>query len=221
MIKYILAFMMAIFLIGLIYYAGRVLRAKHDSDIRIVWYFYALTLVVSHLIGFCAVTYGAIDSTGEFRGEAGNLINDLIIASLDINLSLSIIFGALLLILGPQFISYIFSGLLGVAASPIYISESLSFLVWGIVKTFIVVSGILTTILLFGLYLSWSYFQSSNIIAWIIHSLIFCLFSFFVLMVYRESEEFLSDVRNFIPNKVVELFKHVHFWCTRHVNNEK
>lgn len=213
-------FLAGILVVGflwLMHYSGKMLRTKHDSDIRVVWYFYGLTVVISSLIGLWAVNYGAINSSGSFVGEAGAFINNLIKASVDINLSIIIILAFLSLVLLPQFICYLFSGVYGVAKSPIYISESLSFLIWGVVKTFVVVSGVTTTITLFGAVLSWKSFDINNILGWILLSMSFCLFSFLTLMMYRESEEVVKDINNITPDFIINLFNRFHGMLTRNL----
>ena len=52
----------AICLITVIYYSNSKLRNNHKDDLRIVWYFFSLTLVISHIIGLWAISYGAIDT---------------------------------------------------------------------------------------------------------------------------------------------------------------
>lgn len=184
-LPYIGAASLTVLFIIFFYYAGGVLIRRHESDIRVVSYFYSLTVVVSHLIGIWAVNANAINRTGNFEGELGAFIHALLKSTLDINLSLSIIISIFTLILLPQIISYLLSGLFGVAATPKYISQSMSILMWGAVKTFIVVSGVTSTILVFGLILSWESFSVNNVVAWFVLSLALCLFSFLVLLIYR------------------------------------
>ena len=156
---------------GLIHYSNKVLRVKHYEDIRIVWYFFSLTLVISSLIGFWATNYEAIDNKGSFQGETGEIISKLISASIDVNLSFIIIGVIVCLIVVPQILSYFFSGLFGVAGRPIFLNETLSFLMWSIIKTFIVTAGVTTTILLFGSILEWDSFVGSKLFGWILISI--------------------------------------------------
>lgn len=219
MIGYIGILFFSAFMIALLYYSGRVLRKKHEGDIRIIWYFFSLTLVISHIIGFWATGNGAIDASGSFVGGAGAFIEKLITSTLNVELSLYIMAAVVALILLPQFLCYIFSGIFGVAASPIYVGESISFLIWGLIKTFIVVSGVATTILLFGYFLSWKSFNTENIIAWTLISLAFCFFSFITLLLYREYEEMLNDIKKIIPDRLLKILARLHSLFTRHCSN--
>ena len=212
---------LALTFIGLVIYSIKILRVKYQEDIQIVWYFFSLTLVISHLIALWATNQGAIDNVGAFQGEAGQFINNLITAVLDINLSFIIIFSILALILLPQFISYILSGCFGVAAAPVLLNESFSFVMWGIVKTFIVASGVTTTIFIFGTVLSWDSFEFNKVIGWILLSMSLCCFAFFSLLIFRVPKEVLGDVRDKTPNCLVNKFVFINNWLIRHLNKKE
>lgn len=204
-----------------IYYAGSIIRKRNESDIRVIWYFYGLTVVLSFLIGAWSVNTKAINNTGNFEGVHGNFVHTIIASALDINLSFYILVSVFSLIITPQIISYILSGAFGVAKAPRFINESMSFLVWGIVKTFIVASGITTTIPLFGLCLSWDSFSPSKALAWFLLSFVFCSFSFLLVLAYREAEEVLVDIRKYFPERLLSIATTIHQRCTKHSSLEK
>jgi len=213
----ILGGVLGLILFGLIIYSNITLRSKHDEDVRIVWYFFSLTLVVSHMIALWATSNGAIDNNGSFQGEAGEFISKLISASLDINLSFMVLGSVLVIIILPQFLSYLFSGIFGVATKPMLLNESLSFLMWGIIKTFVVTSGISSTIVIFGYFFSWESFEFNEVIGWVLISIGFNSFAFFTLSIFRESEKVLEDITKWCPDKVLNILKDIHEKCTRHI----
>ncbi|MDP5131742.1 MAG: hypothetical protein NWQ54_12725 [Paraglaciecola sp.] len=217
MLGYIGALCVAIFCFAFTCYSIRTLRGKYGGDVRIVWYLFSLTIVISSIVGLWAIDSGAIDSRGSFIGETGGFINKLITATLDIDLSLTIVVTVLALILVPQILTYILSGIFGIAKSPEYVSQSITFLVWSMIKTFIVVSGVLLTILIFGFYNSWDSFGLDNIFGWLLLVVSFCFLSFLVLLLYRESKEFANDVKKFTPGFILEKLSFVHRKCTRHI----
>jgi hypothetical protein len=217
--SYILVLIITIACTGLLYYSGQVLKEHHGDDIRIIWYFFSLTFVISYIIGLWATSNGAIDSSGSFVGEAGDFINKLLTATLDIKLSIYLILAILALILIPQFMCYLLSGIFGVASSPLYISESIKFLIWGLIKTFIIVSGVTAAILLFGSFSSWKSFELKNIFGWSLISLAFCFFSFMTLLLYRESEKMLADIKEIMPNRLLDPLIKLHNFFTRHSAN--
>lgn len=219
MLPYIGAASLTFLCCSFIYYACSVLRNEHAVDIQVVWYFYSFTLVLSSLIGIWAVNVEAINNKGEFVGESGEYINTLITASLDVNLSFAIIFCIFAIIILPQLLSYMLCGLFGVSSTPKYTSESINILMWGIIKTFVIVSGVTTTIPIFGAIFSWDSFKFNNIVGWLLLSIAFCLYSFFVLLVYRESAQVLVDIDRYVPGKLKDKALSVHNWFSRHVGD--
>ncbi len=218
MLPYIGAICLIVLANTFIYYAGSILRKRNESDIRVIWYFYGLTVVVSFLIGVWSVNTKAINSAGNFEGENGIFVHTILASALDVNLSFYILGSVFTLIVIPQIISYIFSGVFGVAKAPQYLNESMSFLVWGIVKTFIVVSGTTIIIPLFGLYLSWESFSASKALAWLLLSFVFCAFSFLVVLIYRETEEVMADIKKYLPERLQRIAAVIHQRCTKHSN---
>lgn len=218
---YVGAFCLIILANAFTCYSCLILRKRNESDIRVIWYFYGLTVVVSFLIGVWSINAKAINSTGNFEGEHGTLIHAILASALDVNLSFYILVSAFTLIVGPQVISYILSGIFGVARAPKFINESVSFLVWGGVKTFIVVSGISTIIPLFGLFFSWESFTASKALAWFLLSFVFCSFSFLVILIYRESEEVVVDVRRYLPKSLLRVAELIHQRSTKYSNLRK
>lgn len=217
MIQYIAATISAIICLLLSYYAGRTLRASHGSDIRILFYLFSLTLVISSVIGIWATNHGAINEAGSFVGEAGQTLSKLITTTLDIELSMQIILSITSIILAPQILCYLLSGIFGVASSPLFISETIGFLVWGMAKTFIVSSGIITSIAIFGIIYSWQSFSAENIMGISVLTLFLIFLSFFTILIYRESDKLTKDIARAIPNPFIKVAKNIHKLFTRHI----
>lgn len=203
--------------IGLLlsYYSIIRVRSEFPEDIRIVWYFFSLTIVISSMVGFWAVNVGAINDSGGFVGESGGFLNKLIMAAVDIKLSLTIVFAIVVLILVPQLLSYVLSGIFGIAKSPVYFFESLSFLTWSMIKTFVVTSGVLFVILIFGVCMGWQSFDGKAVISWFVLAISFCFLSFFVLLLYRCTGEVVSDVQKFTPAFILNILGNIHSCFTR------
>ena len=189
-----------------------------NYTIFLVWFFYFFTVVVSTIIGLIAIDFGAIDGDGSFEGEHGEYLNQLIGISLDIGVSFKIISAVICIIIVPQLFSYLFSGFYGVAKYPVFLGESWSLLVWWIVKTFVVVAGVVTVIPTFGAVLAWESFSLKQIVGWYILAVSFCNFSFGVLVIYREIEEVVDDAGRFIPARVISVFSAAHRWFVRNIN---
>lgn len=95
----------AVFVIG---HAGRRLAERNASDIRIVWYFFSLSLTSTLLIAWWASSVGAIDVTGSFHGTAGSVLHRLLDVMLDLETDLKVLFGLAALVIALNF-SAIFS----------------------------------------------------------------------------------------------------------------
>lgn len=206
----------AIFFICLFvsWYSTTQLRRKHGSDIRVVWYFFALSLVATFGIAWQAADIGAINEHGAFQGSLGEIIKKLLDFMLNINADLKILIGIVLLIVLPQIISYVLSGLAGCATTPLLIEGSLRFLIWGLVKSFVVCAGIILSLAVFGMWKGWDAWWPGAL-ALLYTSALLVMLSFAVLLMYRETEAVTSDIRKHFP-KFVKPFDAIHRCFTRH-----
>jgi len=79
---------------------------------------------------------------------------------------------------------------------------------WGIIKTFIVASGVTTTIVILGSALSWKLFEIDKIMIFIIITLIYAGTAFFSLLAFRESNKFIDYLnQRFTWNRLRSLHK--------------
>ncbi len=202
---------------SLIWYFCSQLTNGHDGDVRVIWYFFSLTIVVSLLIGLWAVSYGSIDGEGNFQGDSGGFLFKLISGSLDVNLSLLIVICIFAVLILPQLLSYVLSGIFGVASTIAFFSESYSFVVWWIAKTFIVASGVMLVVPVFAMVHSWDEFTLNVICFWFMLSIYLCLASFMLLFFYRKGYEFLNKVINKTPECIVKKLSRIHKSFTRNI----
>ena len=140
-----------------IYSIAILLSRKHGRDLRVVWYFFSLSLVITCGIVWWAINTGAIDEHGTFHGNAGDAIKKVLNIMLDLNADIQIFATIAAVITVPQLLSYVLSGFCGCAALPLLIEESFRFFVWNLVKSFAVVSGILLPLALFGAWNHWGH----------------------------------------------------------------
>jgi len=215
MIQLILLTVLVVLFFTVLIYSANTLKTNFGSDIRIVWYFFSLSFVITSLIALWAIGKGAIDNSGKFKGEIGEFLNNLMLGMLDINLSLYLILTIVIVILLPQIISYLLSGLSGTASKPVLIEESLSFVVWGLVKTFVVASGIIFSISIIGYFNNWSSFSISGLYAFLSLSLMFISLSFVSLLFFRETESVLNDFKQYCPTIIYTSLLKTHSWLTR------
>ncbi|MFW1712311.1 hypothetical protein V3H24_23415 [Vibrio parahaemolyticus] len=213
-VKIIVSAILLVLMLGtaIVYFAGQ-LRQQYGADIRVIFFFYSLTLVVTSVIGIWAVCADIIDEKGNFLGDIGGVLLRLVGATLDIEASLYIIAVISIVLLLPQVISYFLSGLFGVATSVLFFSESYSFAVWWVVKTFIVAAGVTTVVPIFALYFSWenfTYVESSFML-----SLCLISYSFILLGLYRKGEHLAQRIFTRLPSWTVRIIRSIHAWCSR------
>ncbi|MDR6676858.1 hypothetical protein [Pseudomonas oryzihabitans] len=186
------------------------LSKNNGSDIRIVWYFFSLTTLISFGIAWTAISIGAIKD-GKFFGYYGDLISELITIMLDIKKDFIIVTSIASLIIVPQLSCYVLSGLSGNAKPPRLIQESLSFVVWSFIKTLVIGSAIISSLgimIMLG-YLSEPKKLAIELIAIGLYSL---LLAYGMIAIYRETK-FIKDLYKNLP-----YLKKIHAWFTR---NEK
>ena len=184
------------------------LREKNGSDIRVVWYLFSLTALITFGVAGVAINVGAVQN-GQFIGEYGALLNSLLGFMLDLEKDFMIVAGITSLVMVPQIACYILSGLSGNAKSPILINASFSFLVWGVIKSLVVCSAIIFSV---GFLCLFGYLTESR------HNTLFffgtgpyvLLLAFGILSVYREGELFAHYLGKRAP-----CLRLVHEWFTR------
>lgn len=202
------AFFLITFLIGTIAGITYLLREKNGSDIRVVWYLSSLTVMITFGVAWIAISAGAIKD-GQFIGEYGAWLNNFIGFMLDIEKDFLIVTGVASLIMVPQFACYILSGLSGNAKSPMLMNASLSFLVWGIIKSLVVCASILVSL---GALCLIGYLPESGHTSWFFvgTGLYSLLLAFSIIFFYREGEQLARYMGKHVP-----CLKAVHIWFTR------
>lgn len=132
-------------------FMGRRLAPRHGSDIRLLGYFFWLTVVLTVFIAFWAQDSGAIDTQGRAQNRVGGWIVALLGMVLDVDGALYL-FGAILaLVVLPQWLNYLcFSGPFGCASAPILAGPAVGFFVISMAKTMVVAAAVLMTLAVYG-----------------------------------------------------------------------
>jgi len=196
-------------------YAATKLRHKNGSDIRLVWYFFSLSLTVTSSITLWAFSVGWIDKQGNFQGRLGAFIGKLLHVMLDLNTDIAIVASLAALVAVPQILSYFLSGLSGWATAPILFRQSIAFVVWGTVKSFAVAAGILFPLWLIGSVLHWKGWDIVGATALLLLALGMLSLAFSVLVFYREAEEVIEAGYKKMPRRLRRIFLLSHSWMTR------
>lgn len=199
------------------WYSIRQLRKDHGGDVRVVWYLFSLTFVITYGIASWAVSNEVLNEH-RFEGELGAHLEQLLKAMLNLEASLIFVLAIAGLIVLPQLISYFLSGLSGCAGTPFLIEGSLSFLVWGLVKSFAVCGGIIISLAVFGIWHDWDTWQQDSLVMTYTSSMLIML-SFTVLLMYREAETVATDIQKHFPKLYAKCLA-IHLWCTRHTTSK-
>lgn len=203
----------AVFVIG---HAGRRLAERNASDIRIVWYFFSLSLTSTLLIAWWASSVGAIDATGSFHGTAGSVLHRLLDVMLDLETDLKVLFGLAALVIAPQLLGYLLSSPFGCSTAPILVGPTFRFVFWSVVKFFVVAAGIFLVIAWYGWAHGWSGLDGRKAAGLTLTGLLMLVLAFALLYLYRDLDKAAAPegVRD-----IVRLRQHaIRFasWASRH-----
>lgn len=163
------------------------LADSHAGDVRVVCYFFSLSFVCTSLVATWANGVGAIDKAGQFQGQFGPLINDVLAFMLDLQADVFAFAAILIVVVVPQGACYVLSGLFGCAAAPLFVGDALQFFVWGVVKSFVVASGIVLALAVCGAAHGWTNFQWSGLASMLFTALSLLVVSFGCLFMYRDA----------------------------------
>lgn len=212
---YILSLLVLLLCLFALHFILSEISKNKPSDIRIVWYFFFLSATITFLLFGWARAYGAIDAEGRFHGKSGEILSFLLQASLGIEGSILLGLGILILIVGPQILNYIFSGLYGCATSPIFASETSTFVSWGFIKTFVVAAGVVIPLGICGQIDPASNWKFEKTIGWILLGLMLIVIAYGWLYCHRNASLISSSLINIFPEIYRERILSAHRWMTR------
>lgn len=201
-----------------IWLTGRKLANGHGSDIRIVWYLFSLALTSTFFVAWWASGAGAIDATGSFRGMAGSVLRELLMVTIDITSSIKFYGGIVALVVVPQFMSWVLSGLFGCAAAPILVGPTFRFFFWSIVKSFVVAAGVILATGVFGWAQGWDGVNATKAITQAGSALISIAASLTLIYYFRDLElRVPASVPNASAAKVGNALRRINAWMNRRI----
>ncbi|WP_206169045.1 MULTISPECIES: hypothetical protein, partial [unclassified Variovorax] len=203
----------------IIWYTGRKLASRNFSDIRIVWYLFSLTLTVTLLIACWASSAGAIDGAGSFQGAAGAVLLKLLKSTLDLETAFIVYGGVVALIVFPQFASWVLSGLHGCASTPILVGPAFRFFFWSVVKSLVVVAGVILTTGVYGWLIGWEGMTARQTTVHACIALMSLVVAFALLYVYRDPDDALAPTSNPSPRaaKLCNFILQINAWMNRRI----
>lgn len=214
----------AIYLVAAIAFIGHVCKrlaaVRHGSDIRVVWYLFSLASTVTVLIGLWAKGKGALDANGQPHGAVGDAIFAALSFMLDLKGDITL-FGTLVaLVVVPQCVSWVLSGLSGCARAPIFVAPAFRFFFWSVLKSMVVVSGILFSVASFARIEGWNGMDTRTFLETSGAALILIIFSFLALHAYRDVGSMFTPSAKPDFVKLRRLLQRINAWMNRRMPKE-
>lgn len=202
-------------LLYLLYISIMQLRLKHAGYVRAMWYMFSFAGCMTLVVGCWANEVGAFDAQGKPQGRIGEFIMNLIPIILDVNHEAELIFTVVFLVVAPQFLSYILSGVFGCAEEPVFVNAILTFATWFLAKSFATVSAVFFTIAPFAAFSGWPNFGALNSLRLILLAIFAVSVSFGILLFHYEADALLAEMSRQFP-KLGELLKRIHRRATKY-----
>lgn len=166
---------------------GTQLRKRHPGDINTLWYAFSLTIVLTTEIALWAAFAGHIDHHGNPRDHVGAFIQVLLEHAIDVQSEILLFVGIAAIVLLPQFLAYLLSGLFfGVAGAPIFVNFMFTFFVWGVAKALVSLAGIIVVVLIIGALQGWAGTTPDKILFIMFGAALCVLAAFVCLSLYRD-----------------------------------
>jgi hypothetical protein len=208
----------AIYLVAAVAFIGYIckkLAVRHGSDIRVVWYLLSLASTVTFLIAMWARSKGALDENGNPHGAAGDAVYIILTFMLDFEGDMKL-FGTLVaLVVIPQCASWVLSGLSGCATAPILVVPAFRFFFWSVLKSMVVVSGILFSVASYAWLQGWDGMHAREFFRFSGVALLSIMVSFVVLLFYRDLH--VSMAPSGKPTKLGRLLRRINAWANRNM----
>lgn len=211
---------LASMILGGICFTVAQVRGKYASSIHIIWYLFSLSVCAAFIGLRWARAVGAIDATGNPGNEAGKWVVAIMNFSMDLQADFYVLSALVLIVVGPQCLSYALSGLFGCASRPRFVSFWVSVFTWGMAKSFAVAAGVLLVVDVFGSVQGWHGFDVKFAIKYACFALILLLFAFTAMLGQASVDEIpiLATSRRLAPLR--RWLGRIDRWMVRHRANE-
>jgi hypothetical protein len=212
----VIALLVMLVLLGAIHVICKSLIPQHVEYVRNVWYFYFLIAVLTMLVGLFCIHIGVIDAKGKFHGPVGDVLNQVLKFLFALKEDVMLAAGAVALILGPQFASYLFSGLVsGCAVRPRHTGIVFKFVTFSLAKSFVTVAGLLLGLGALGWAAEWEGMAGKQAVGVIGFSGIALTLAFYILLSIAEVES-ISKVPH--TSKMAARWAKIDGWMKRNAN---
>jgi hypothetical protein len=221
MLSYYAIIPMLLFILGAGTLLNYLMARTSPSNLRVIWYLFSLTLVITGEVGLHARYINAISAQGQFEGDYGHLLEWGLNFMSDLNTDVLVFLAILVAVVLPQLISYVINGLFGCAATPLFAGRSTTLFVWAVIKSFTVCSGIWFAIFMMG---AANMFDVPNLAGMGLFAGLLLLIAFGMLWTFEEGKAMLVEIFNAVNNRWPHLARpflriHRHFTRTTRIAN--
>lgn len=192
----------------------------HPSSLRMIWYLFSLSFVVTAEVGLHARHINAINEQGQFVGDYEHILQLGLELMSDLKTDVLVFVGVLIAVILPQMLSYVLSGFFGCASIPLFEGRSTTLFVWALIKSFTACSGIWFAIAILG---GTGMFSVPNNLGMGSFSALLLLLAFSILWIYEEGKSILGDILGGANKRwpcLVRPFLITHHWFIRRQKSE-
>ncbi|MBN8884615.1 MAG: hypothetical protein J0I77_02735 [Rudaea sp.] len=169
-----------------IHFVGTKLAVQYGGDVRTIWYLFWLAVVCTSILALGAKFYGSIDAAGNFQGQSGSWLKWALNFTLDLPGDAEFFVGLFVVVVVPQWLSWLFSGLwFGCAEDSVFVGTAWTVMIWGLVKSWLVAAGVFFPAHVWGCILGWPDFSMSSVVGSIFLSTSLLCVAFVYLSFYR------------------------------------
>lgn len=209
---------MFVFLLIILFFncwQAHLVSKKHPSDIRVIFYLFSLSFVLTVIAAVWALKTGVMDVQGVFHGAMGDKTNAFLRLMLDLDSDVGIFSSILIVILVPQFLSYILSAPFGSSAAPIFVGKTIRIFIWSVIKSFVVAAGILQSISIYGFYSHWKDWSFKGAVTMTSMSGLLLFLAFLMLYFFHDIDDAMDEPAKNPSSKTLATLKKIHQWATR------
>lgn len=172
----------ALLILGGIGFVVTQIRSKYASSVHIISYLFSLSVCAAFIGLRWARAVGAIDATGNPGNETGKWVVAIMNFSMDLQADFYVLSALVLLAVGPQCLSYMFSGVFGCASRPRFVSFWVSVFSWGMAKSLAIAAGVLLVVDGFGSIEAWHGFDAKFTVKYASFALLLLLLAFTAML---------------------------------------
>jgi hypothetical protein len=168
-------------------------RRDHPDHVHALWYVFSLTFCAMSVLFFYIYEHSRAIQSTPLGGMTGTIAVTFMKASMDVREEIYILLTAGALLILPQILSYLISGIFGCGSPPILVSTVSRVVTWSLIKFFCVLSGMLaaqSTLALYGE----PYLRLKDAPVKFVEALLMICLSFLIMSMYYKAEGLYASI---------------------------